>query len=276
MIPVFRLKGMTEYREITRGLQALLTISRRHADNPLQKLQTMQDLYLQKSAGLYTSDEIRRVRYYLRSVIYKFHLANLCLEQLWSLSESARDKLIYAVENCLDRLSVSDDELFLISFALEGFLFQARSFLDFYMLYICLFLRTGHRGSISEDKFFKALNRVADEPFVAKTKRVREYFEGRVFGASEWTGWNPNNWGSLVESLRDKIAHRDRLRPSFSGGETLAGKILFDWPTLRYITYDRFCQYMQNGMFALFTDVSPILYELEWKPGPYRPDLWQQ
>jgi hypothetical protein len=197
------------------------------------------------------------------------------LEQLWSLSDTKRQELLYALQNSLDRLDVSDDELLLISFVFEGFLFQARAFLDFYMLYLCLFLKTGHRGSISTKKFLKALEQVQQSPFTEKAEWVRDYFDNKVFGTPDWEGLNPNNWGSLLVSLRDKIAHRDHLRPSFDSEEALIGKVLFDWPTLQNITYDRFCQYMQNGMFALFTDVSPILYELEWKAGPYKPDLWQ-
>ena len=143
------------------------------------------------------------------------------------------------------------------------------------MLYLCFFLRTDHQGSISTEKFFKALGRVQQSPFAEKARKVRDYFDTRVFGSSDWEGLDPNDWGSLLTSLRDKVAHRDRLRPSFDSEETLIGKVLFDWPTLKSITYDRFCQYMQNGMFAFFTDVSPVLYGLEWKAGLYRPDLWQ-
>lgn len=264
-----------EYQKIASGLQTLLKNARRHADIPLQKLQAMQEIYLQKHPGLYSEEELQHIRYYLKAVAYKFHLANLSLEQLWSLSDTKRQELLYALENSLDRLDVSDDELLLISFVLEGFLFQARAFLDFYMLYICLFLKTGHQGSISKERFFKALNKVKEDPFAEKAKWVHDYFNNKVFGTPDWTGLNPNDWGSLLQSLRDKIAHRDRLRPAFNSGETLIRKVLFDWPTLKGITYDRFCQYMQNGMFALFTDVSPVLYELEWKPGPYKPSLWQ-
>jgi len=136
-------------------------------------------------------------------------------------------------------------------------------------------LKTGHQGSMSKEKFFKSLGSVDQSPFSDKVKKIEKYFHTQVFGSSEWYGMNPNNWGSLLVSLRDKVAHRDRLRPSFDSGETLVGGVLFDWPTLRNITYDRFCQYMQNGMFALFTDVSPIIYELEWKAGVYKPDLWE-
>jgi hypothetical protein len=264
-----------QYWRISRGLQTLLKDGRRHADIPLLKLQAMQDIYLQKNPSLYTAGELQQIRHYLKAVAYKFHLANLSLEQLWSLSDTKRQELVYALENSLDRLDVSDDEVLLISFVFEGFLFQARSFLDFYMLYICLFLKTGHQGTMSTERFFKALDKVDGTPFVEKSAWVQEYFTNKVFGKSDWTGLNPDDWGSLLQSLRDKIAHRDRLRPSFNGDETLVGRVLFDWPTLRDITYDRFCQYMQNGMFALFTDVSPVLYELQWKPGPYRPNLWQ-
>ena len=261
--------------KISRGLHTLVQDSRRHVDNPLEKLQEMQDIYLRKNPSLYTPGELQQIEYYLRAVAYKFHLANLSLEQLWSLSETKRQEVLYALENSFDRLDVSDDELLLISFVFEGFLFQARSFLDFYMLYICLFLNTGHQGSISTERFLKSLDRVNEAPFAEKAKWTHNYFRNKVFGTSDWTGLNSNDWGSLLQSLRDKIAHRDRLRPSFNSDETLAEKVLFDWPTLRDITYDRFCQYIQNGMFALFTDVSPVLCELEWKAGPYRPDLWQ-
>lgn len=264
-----------QYRKISRGLQTLIEDSRRIADIPLEKLQAMQEVYLQKNLGLYTRNELQQIRYYLKAVGYKFHLANLSLEQLWSLSDTKRQELLYALENSLDRLDTSDDELLLISFVLEGFLFQARSFLDFYMLYICIFLKTDHQGSMSTERFFKALDKVNEGVFAEKARGVRDYFDNKVFGTSDWTGLNPDDWGSLLQSLRDKIAHRDRLRPSFKSDETLVGNVLFDWPTLRDITYDRFCQYMQNGMFALFTDVSPILYELKWKAGPYKPDFWQ-
>jgi hypothetical protein len=259
---------------ISRGLRVLLDESRRAADTPLQKLETMQEIYLRRASAFYGPGELHQIRYYLKAVSYKFHLANLSLEQLWSLSHSQRQEVVSALENSLDRLEVDDDDLLLISFVFEGFLLQARTFLDFYMLYLCLLLKTGHRGSMSTTRFFKALERVQQAPFAEKAEWVHTYFRSKVFGSSDWEGLNPNNWGMLLISLRDKIAHRDRLRPSFDSDETLIGKVLFDWPTLQSTTYDRFCQYMENGMFALFTDVSPVLYELEWKSGPFHPDLW--
>jgi hypothetical protein len=81
----------------------------------------MQEIYLRGNPDLYTSNELQQVRYYLKAVSYKFHLANLSLEQLWSLSDTKRQELLHALQNSLDRLDVSDDELLLISFVFEGF-----------------------------------------------------------------------------------------------------------------------------------------------------------
>ena len=263
-----------EYSASEKGLRSLLEKNRRHADNPLQKLRRMQEIYLERNESLYTPEDLRLVRYYLDAVAYKFHLANLSLEQMWSLSHVKRGFVITALENSLDRLQTSQDELLIISFVFEGFLFQARAFLDFYMLYLCYFFKTGHKGNISRGKFSTALKRVQGEPFSHKALRVHTYFQQSVFSETTPKQFVPENWGILLTSLRDKIAHRDRVRPAFQGQERLLGKVLFDWPTLQQTTYDRFCQDMNNGMFSLFTDVSPILYDLDWKPGPCRDDLW--
>ena len=271
---------MFEHQKIAKGLQILLGETRKYANSFPPKLDVMQEIYCNRNSNLYTTEELDQLQYYLRAVIYKFYLATLSLEQLWSLSHTKRDALLETLENSLDKLECSDDELLLISFGLESLLFQGRAFLDFYMLYLCVFLRTDHEGSISRSKFNKALEGVDKNGFAEKADLVKDYFDTRVFGEfDERFALSPDNWGTLLTSLRDKIAHRDRLRPSFAGEETLVDKVLFDWPTIQGITYDRFCQYMQNGMFSLFTDVSPMIYDLEWKagqyhPGPYTTGTW--
>ena len=262
------------HQEIVSGLKILLNDSRRDADIPLEKLFAMQDIFLEKNSNLYSDEKLSDVKYYLRALSYKFHLANLSLSQLWALSDTKKYELFDALQNSLDNIEYSDDELLLISFVFENFLFQAQSYVDFYMLYATIFLQSDHQGSISEKKFFKSVDGIIEGSFVDKAKLVSHYFSTRVFGSSNWDGLNPNNWGTLLKSLRDRIAHRDIIRPSFNSKETIAGNLLFDWPTLQNITYDRFCQYMQNGMFALMQDISPILYDLEWKSGVYTPGLW--
>lgn len=257
----------THYKQMASALQFLLDETRKYADSVPLKIEGMQEIYLQKNSSLYSEKDLHDIRYYLKASMYKYHMATLALEQLWSLSHAKRDEVFSALDNSLDRLECSDDEIFLISFAFETFLFQGKAFLDFYTLYISLLLQTGHEGKISTDRFYKALDR-APLPFRSKATDVLNYFESKVFAESGRNWLSPENWGLLLQSLRDKIAHRDKLRPSYDSNETLVDSILFNWPTLRATTYDRFCQYMENGMFDLLHDLSKMLYEMEWEPGP--------
>lgn len=257
------------YSEIAGALQVLVTDTKRYADGSHLKIQAMQASFLRKNATLYTEEETQQIDYYLRAALYKSYLATIAMEQLWALSHFKRNDLIFALQNSLASLDCTDEELLTISFAFENFLFLSRAFLDFYMLYLCIFLKTGHEGKISQSKFYDSLNRVKSGQFTGKATQIAEYFKVKVFAVSSNDQLAPENWGTLIQSLRDKIAHQDRIRPNFSSNETLLNTVLFNWPTLRGMTYDRFCQFMENGMFSMMTEVSSLAYELEWKPGPY-------
>ena len=51
--------------------------------------------------------------------------------------------------------------------------------------------------------------------------------------------------------------------------------ILLDIPTLKDMTYEKFGQTIENGMYELIRDMFPILYDLEWQPGPYREGMFE-
>lgn len=262
------------YPEVARALQVLVTDTKKYGDGVHQKIQGMQNNFLKKNTALYTSAEIQQIDYYLRAALYKSYLATIALEQLWALSHFKRSDLIFALQNSLESLDCTDQEMLAISFAFENFLFLSRAFLDFYMLYLCIFLKTGHEGKISRSKFYDSLNRVKDGPFANKATQISAYFKTKVFAESSNDKLAPENWGTLIQSLRDKIAHQDRIRPNFSSNETLLNDVLFNWPTLRGMTYDRFCQFMDNSMFSMTTEVSSIIYDLEWKTGPYVAEMY--
>ena len=76
------------------------------------------------------------------------------------------------------------------------------------------------------------------------------------------------NWGTLIQSLRDKIAHQDRIRPNFSSGEKLLDRVSFNWPTLRGMTFDPFCQFMENRIFFMMTEISSLC--MIWNGNPAR------
>jgi hypothetical protein len=257
------------YPEIAGALNILVIDTKKYANGGHLKIQAMQASFLRKNVALYTGLEIQQIDYYLRASLYKSYLATIAMEQLWALSHFKRNDLVFALQNSLESLDCTDDEMLAISFAFENFLFLSRAFLDFYMLYLCIFLKTGHEGKISQSKFYDSLNRVKSGSFAGKAERINEYFKTKVFAESSNDRLSPENWGTLIQSLRDKIAHQDRIRPNFSSQETLLNKVLFNWPTLRGMTYDRFCQFMENGMFSMVTEISCLVYDLEWKPGPY-------
>ncbi|MCA9893734.1 MAG: hypothetical protein KC615_12180 [Anaerolineae bacterium] len=247
----------------------LLKDSNEQSFHTAKKIQKMHAIYVNKAD--FPSTEKAKAHSKLQAFCYKFQVSNYLLEQLWALSHTRRMRVYDAILNSLDVMDTTDDELMLVSLHLENFLLQSRAFLDFYLLYLLSILRTAYEGSISREKFQKQL-KISD---TSKAIWLSEYFETKVFGNTDWSGMNPNDWGTLLVSLRDKVAHRDRLKYSFDGQEEITKGILHTWPTITEITYDRFCQYIQNGMFSMLEDISKQIYELEWIPGHYREDMWE-
>jgi hypothetical protein len=257
------------------SLRALVERNMHYIDENIRRLKLMQHIYLEENAHLYTNDhEVEQIQYYADVVSYKYWLASISIEQLQAVRHSRIDEgILSALENSLDRLDCSDDDRLVVSFALECFLFQAMAFLDLYMIHVCLLLRTGHRGSMRRRVFYRELSNAQQGPFADKAGWVEEYFRSKVFGATyKPASWVREDWGCLVESLRDRIAHRDRVRPSFDSQETLINSVLLDWPTLQKMTYHSLCEMLRAGMYYLFYDVSAFLYDLEWDTLP-QPEL---
>jgi hypothetical protein len=119
---------------------------------------------------------------------------------------------------------------------------------------------------MSRKKFYHFMG-LNGKPFKNKRDRLSDYFKKEVFGK--------DRWGTTLTNLRDIIAHKERLRSSYKGSEKLLGKVLLDWPTIQGKTFDRLCQDIEEGMFDMIRETSPILFDLEWKSGPYRDDLWK-
>jgi hypothetical protein len=257
------------------GLRALVGRNRHYVDENTRRLKLMQHIYLEENAHLYTNDhEVEQIQYYADVVSYKYWLASISIEQLQAVRHSRIDEgILSALENSLDNLDCSDDDRLVVSFALECFLFQAMAFLDLHMIYICLLLRTGHRGSMRRSVFYRELSKAQQGPFAAKAIWVEQYFSSKVFSPTySPASWVREDWGCLVESLRDRIAHRDKVRPSFDSQETLVKDILLDWPTLQSMTYHSLCEMLRAGMYFLFYDVSAFLCDLEWDALP-QPEL---
>ena len=204
-------------------------------------------------------------------------MANYSLEQLWVIRDAKVEANLFEIfNNSITSLKLTDNEVFLQSHILEQFLFQGRSYLDFFMLYLAHFLRTGHTGAISTKKFYKGLSQANPELLDKKAIKVKTYFRENVFSLEKPVdSGQPTNWGELLKSLRDRIAHRDRINISMNNREQIMNDILLEMPTLQDLTYERFCQAMNNGMYELIRDLFPILYHLEWQAGPYRNGMFE-
>ncbi len=265
---------LSKEKDIISSLKTLSDQCSKNTENMVHKINIMQDIYLARNHDLYGEEEIKLIRYYMQTTLYKFHLAGMSLEQLWLLSMLKRNELWVAIDNSINKLDISDQELNMISFVFENFLFQSKSFLDFMMIFINLVLKTNHKGFISQKKFYKYLKSQNDNHFSEKAKNVINYFNTYVFGNGKSNGLSPNNWGTILTELRDKVTHRDKIRPAFNSSELLHDKILFNWPTIKDLTYDRFYQYIQNGMFGLLSEVFPIIFNLKWISGQVDYNSW--
>ena len=211
--------------------------------------------------------------------MFKFQLANLSLEQLWIMSENnvkVEEYMYEIIRNCIISLDLTNSKIFLQSRTFEQYVFLGRSCLEFYMLYLVHLLRLEQKGNMTIDKFYKALLRAETDSSSGKATCVKDYFETKIFSSDrEIDIISPSNWGTILKLIRDKIAHRDRIGTTNADRENAINDIFSHFPTLRDLTYDRFCQAMENGMWFMIHDLFPVLYDMEWQAGPYREGMFE-
>ncbi|MCO5184555.1 MAG: hypothetical protein M9941_00225 [Anaerolineae bacterium] len=255
-------------KEIRDGMLLMVSQNRGYIEATHNILRYVHEIYIENNSHLYTESELYWITHYLDSVVYKYFLLRLAVEQLQSVRHGRiYESLWPAIENSVQTLDCSDDEQILVSFALEAFLFEARSFLDIYMILVCLLLKTGFtKGHMSKSTFFSELDKVTIPPFAQKADWMKQYFEKKVFGHEENPGAtvSRNDWGTLLRSLRDRIAHRDIITLSFDSQERFTNDIRLDWPTLKGITYHLFAETIGNEVHALFHQALCHIYELKW------------
>jgi hypothetical protein len=275
-VTMFRKKSVPDAQaDFHKASIDLIKVNREHFSIRPAKIRKMEEIYFVNNPQLYTATEKKLIHTHLEALLFKFELASLALEQLWSIREAKTASILQAIGNSTLSFDITNSDMFLYSSLLENFLFQSRAFLDFYMFYIVVLFKQGNSiAYISHERFLEVMKHSQSTAFAEKAEKVQHYFEKEVFGEDRSDGLVPLNWGMLTKGLRDKIAHRDTIRHSFDSIESLFDGTPIDIPTLRATTYDRFCQHMQNGMYLLYEMVMPIVYDLEWKSGPYREGLW--
>jgi hypothetical protein len=115
-------------------------------------------------------------------------------------------------------------------------------------------------GQLTNEKYEKAVRKAPKDVSVRLT-RAHNYFTQNVFGRGKW--------GSLLKSLRDRVAHFDRVRPA----KTTLGEGSEDL-TVTGLSLERLAQDFENGTYDLLVNVIAPIWERDWQPGPYRPGMW--
>lgn len=264
------------------GLRDLLGKTRDYTEQIPKKLKAMQEMYLNANPHLYNTEQNDLLNYYLDAFSYKELFTSWCVEQIWSIvrTGSGERKLLEVLSNLYDNHDRREEDLLLLSFVLDNFLLQSTAFLEFYMLYLRLFFHKDGKRFQSRD-FLRDLSDLADDEsseFSTKAQLVRDYFQNRVFSeASRRGSFSIDNWGGIIRKLRNPTVHRDLSIPKFDPAKDLALEITVDWPSeLREIGCARFCEDIQGEMFVMVSSLAAVLYDIEWKPGPYHQNLWQK
>ncbi len=217
-----------------------------------------------RSAKFGFSEDERKVA--LRSIdalVWKLTAAGIHLERLWENRETFDIQQLMArlLEKEPDPRRFTDPEIAFLTAEFEAFLFQSRAFIAVAQVHTLDACRVNFGGMLTNEKYKK---KVWNSPPETKEQLVKAYtyFTENVFG----TG----NWGTLLKSLRDRIAHFDRVKPSVSveenGAETIgvAGR-----------TFEQLAQEFENGIYDLMVNVIAPIWGCKWEAGSYHIGMWE-
>ncbi len=210
--------------------------------------------------------EAHERKFALRSIdalVWKLTAAGLHLERLWENRESSA--VIQLMANALsgdpEPRRFTDKEVAFLAAEFEAYLVQARSLIGVAQIHTLDACRVPFGGQLTNERYDKAVNTAPNDVRVRLT-RAHKYFTQNVFGRAKW--------GRLLTSLRDRVIHFDRVRPSRTalgeGSEEL---------TVTGLSLERLAQDFENGAYELLVEVITPIWERDWQPGPYRPGMWE-
>jgi len=154
----------------------------------------------------------------------------------------------------------TDKEVAFLTAEFEAYLLQARAFINVAQVHTLDACRVPFGGQLTNDKYEKAV-RKAPKDVSDRLTRAQSYFAQDVFGHGKW--------GSLLKSLRDRVVHFDRVRPS----RTISGRGSEEL-TVAGLSLERLAQDFETGSYDLLVRVIAPIWERDWQPGHYRPGMW--
>ena len=253
--------------EIYRGLQKTFQRMRSSTQEAYLKILHAQEHYFKCNPNP-DSNFIENSRLLLIAALRKFEYAAMVGEQMHSIREIRSLRVNPHLQGYYAIPPESENEVpFLDELLFDQALFLWRAFLDFYMKYIAYFCTEKYIVDMSVKEFNKAFKNVEEN---SKSQKVFNYFQQEVFNKEA----ESKNWGNMLRCFRDKTAHNTLLHLTMKKVVTRTGQTLFE-PTTHDQEVSFFVQNtFENNAFEMFQELLPILYEVEWIPGPYKQDMY--
>jgi DNA-binding ferritin-like protein (Dps family) len=133
------------------------------------------------------------------------------------------------------------------------------------MKYICIIFELKNINHMTRRNFRKSQKKIP-EKYAKKLEEITNYFNNKVFA--------PKKWGDVLKDLRDQISHSGESRIQIKKTEKVIG-VELNWQTVRGQYFDRLCQNIDTGLFEMLREITPILFDLEWKAGQYTHVNWE-
>lgn len=201
----------------------------------------------------------------LRSIdalMWKLTASGIHLERLWEYRESSLMQQLLTNLNSgnLEPKRFTDKEVAYLTAEFEAFLIPAYAFINITKIHTLDACRVKFGGMLTSTKYKTLINK-AHEDIKPKLMRANNYFEQNVFGL--------NQWGSILKSLRDRVVHFDRIRPSKVTSNEGLEDLTVAGQALEHITQD-----FENITYDLLVNVIAPIWDREWKAGKYQPGMW--
>lgn len=210
----------------------------------------------------FANDERKAALKSIDALTWKLTAAGIHMERLWEYRESA------ALQNLLESVNqynfepkrFTDKEVAYLTIEFEAYLVQARAFINVAQIHTLDACRIPFGGQLTNEKYEKAVQ-CAPPEVSNRLASAYNFFANEVFGDGKW--------GSLLKSLRDRVVHFDRIRPSVSENADTEGL------TVTGLTLERLAQGFENGQYELFLNVIAPIWERKWIAGANIPGMWE-
>ena len=253
--------------EIYKGLQKTFQRRKGGSQNAYLKILYAQEHYFGNHPELRSKfkEESKEL---LQAALRKFEYAAMVGEQMHSIREIRYLRVNPHLQGYYAIPPESENEVpFLDELLFDQSLFLWRAFLDFYMKYIVYFCTEKYIVNMSVKEFNKAFSKV---PGNSKSKEIYDFFQKKVFNKKSQNC----NWGNILRSYRDKTAHNELLSLTMREVETRTGQTVLE-PTTQGQEISYFVQNtFENNAFYMLRDFVPILYDVDWITGLYKPEMY--